>query len=128
MSKIQELEDELRRLKMEEHQRKYQASLKKEDEFRKEKGLDVYTSDDYCGMSSGRYSFYYGYEITKNGQWCFTADVDGKEVMRLKRSELWPEDGEEPFWYLLAGIAQFLKQIEAHPTTNNGREEAHGDL
>lgn len=110
MSKsIQELEDELWIKKQQEHERKRLAALAKEKNFRKENGVDVYTSDDYCGMSVGDISFYYGYEVTQKGEWCFTATVGEKEVLRLRTSQLWGEDNEEPFFYLLGGIAQFLK-------------------
>lgn len=123
---IQELKDELRIKEMQEYERQRKAKLEKEENFRKENGVDVYTSDDYCGMSNGTCSFYYGYEVTacpkhkgkehcwrdedcELREWCFTADVDNKEVMRLRTSQLWGEDGEEPFFYLLGGIARFLK-------------------
>jgi hypothetical protein len=127
---ISELESKLRRLKMEEYEKDRLAKLKLEEEFRKKTKVDVYTSDDYCGMSNGKYSFYYGYEVTKcpvkshkddddcytNNcdlrEWCFTADIDGKEVLRLTRSELWEGRADEPFFYLLAGIAHFLKTVE----------------
>jgi len=122
MSKIQDMEEELHRLKWAEHQKKFQAKLQAEEEFRKAHNIDVYTSDDYCGLTSGKYTFYYGYEVTKNGQWCFTADVDGKEVMRLKTSELWPENDEEPFWYLVAGIGQFLASAGAQTEVNTRKE------
>jgi len=128
MSKsIQELEDEVRVRKMQEHKQKYQAQIKKEEDFRKETGVDVFTSDDYCGMVGGKYSFYFGYEETvcpkhktntercddldcELSEWAFTATVDGKEVMRLPQSRLHPKQGEEPFFHLLTGIALYLKR------------------
>lgn len=111
MSRIQQLEEEVRRLKLAEHEKRRLAKLKKEEEWRKDNEMDVYTSDDYCGLRIGSYQFYFGYEVTKGGEWCFTADVDGKQVMKLKQSEVHPEEGEVPFWYLVAGIGHFLKQF-----------------
>lgn len=131
MSKtIQELENELRVKKLQEYESKRRAELATLDSFREEHDINIYTSDDYCGMSVGNFSFYYGYEVTEcpvkshtkeelceayncdKREWCFTADVDGKEVMRLRASQLWGKEGEEPFFYLLGGIAQFLRKKE----------------
>lgn len=107
MSKLEDLEDEVRRLKLAEHEKKRMATVKKEEEWRKDNKMDVYTSDDYCGLSSDKYSFYFGYEVTKGGEWCFTADIDGKQIMKLKQSEIHPAENEEPLWYLVAGIGHF---------------------
>lgn len=119
MSSLKDLEDEVRRLKLAEHEKKRQVALKKEREWREENKMDVYTSDDYCGLRSGKFSFYFGYEVTKGGEWCFTADIDDKQVMKLKQSEVHPKTGEEPFWYLVAGIGHFLKQA---PEVSNEKD------
>lgn len=127
LQKAQELKRQAQQLEYEAHEEKRQAELKAKREFEEKEKMDVYTSDDYCGLTAGKYSFYYGYEETvcpvkshrknceDNGcekrEWAFTADVDGKEVMRLSQSQLHPETGEEPFWYLVAGIGHFLKTL-----------------
>lgn len=82
--------------------------------------MDVYTSDDYCGLESGKYKFYFGYEETfceehgtescDDSEWAFTAQVDDKEVMRIPKSKLHPTKDEVPFWYLVAGIGMFLNR------------------
>ena len=95
-------------------------------QFEEDSGIYVFTSDDYCGLTIKKpnISFYYGYEETScpvkshrencedNGcekrEWCFTVQVNDKEVMRIPTSKLHPDEGEEPFWYLVAGIGQYL--------------------
>ena len=124
LQEAQELENKVKQLRMEAHAEKRRLEFKKEEEFRKESKLDVYTSDDYCGLEVGDYSFYYGYEVTvcpvkshnknceDNGcekrEWAFEAKVKDKSVLVLATSELHPKEGEEPFWYLVAGIGHFL--------------------
>jgi hypothetical protein len=147
---IQELENELSRRKFEEYQAKYADTQKKKNDFRKTRGIDVYTSDDYCGMSNGTYDFYYGYEVTEcpvkshkldddcyeedcdKREWCFTASVNGTEFMRLPTSQLWGEEGEEPFFYLLGGIAQFLGSTQADsfpkPTESHANHQPKSKL
>lgn len=126
MSTIQELEDELRRKRLEEHQQKLEAKIDKEKQWREENDIDVFTSDDYCGMHAGKYDFYFGYEVTVCAkhkvedcedrfdcdlrEWAFTASVDGKEEMRVPCSKLYPTPSEEPFFHLLAGIGMYLKE------------------
>lgn len=124
-AEAQKLEDQARRLRLEANEEKRMLELKKKEEFNQKNKMDVYTSDDYCGLEAGRYSFYYGYEVTvcpvknhkenceDNGcekrEWAFEAKVGGKRVMLLSKSQVHPEEGEEPFWYLVAGIGHFLK-------------------
>lgn len=148
MSRIDELKDELRKLEMEELANKQTQARQKEETFRKATGIDVYTSDDYCGMSNGIVSFYFGYEVTmcpkhkyqetceRNdcdlSEWCFTADIETTEVMKLPASKISATEGEEPFWYLISGIALFLnntecidmlvKSLEQTPSTSNAKE------
>ena len=126
MKTIQELENELAQRRRDESEAKRREEYKKEEIFRKAEKIDVYTSDDYCGMTNGKYDFYYGYEVTEcaikshrkncedNGcekrEWCFTASVDNKEVMKIRKSLLWHDSGDEPFFYLLAGIARFIRE------------------
>ena len=122
----QELERKAQELRRDAYEVKRQEELKKEEEFRTKEKLDVYTSDDYCGLTTGDYSFYYRYEITvcpvkshrknceDNGcgkrEWAFEAKIKGKTVMTMGKSEVHPEEREEPFWYLVAGIGHFLKR------------------
>ncbi len=93
---------------------------RREEKALKEKtGVHVYGSDDYVGMSIGRYQFYFGYEMTMclkhadcscdDKEWCFTAMVDGKEVMRIPRSKLGGDTIERT---LLHGVAQFLAKYK----------------
>lgn len=124
LQKAQELEKQAQQLRYEAREEKRRAELKAKEEFVTTKKMNVYTSDDYCGLTADKYSFYYGYEETvcsvkshrkncedygcEKREWAFTADVDGKEVLRLPTSQLHPTQGEEPFWYLVAGIGHFL--------------------
>lgn len=121
---IQELEQELKIKKIKEAERKRRERMNKEDEFRKENKLNIYSSDDYAGLVTEHYSFYFGYEETacpkhKNKdcedlydcelrEWCFVANVGGKEVMRIRASELWFEY-KDVLEYLLLGIGKFLE-------------------
>lgn len=109
-------------------QREYAAQREKERQVEKEfrsrkKELDIFQASDYCGMSYGRYSFYYGYERTycpEHGndkdqccdkwEWAFVAYIDHIEEMRLPTSELWYIQDATIVWYLLSGIGQFMDQ------------------
>lgn len=82
-------------------------------------GVDVYGSDDYWGLSVGKYKFYFGYEkltclqhgdrncSCEDKEWCFTADIEDVEVMRIPESRLGGSTGERQ---LLHGIGQFLSR------------------
>ena len=88
------------------------------------KPLDVYFSDDDAGMTTGRFSFYFGYEATvcphhgndsdcecDERDWCFTASEGGEEVARFTCAELdadLKDHFNEPPVLLLAGIGRFL--------------------
>lgn len=66
-------------------------------------------SDDYAVAESGRYLFYYGYEKTKDDQWCFVVEEMGKEVFRLTTKEIEQKIDHKSHIdmiqdYLLAGI------------------------
>lgn len=136
MSKtINELENELRMKKLQEAEQKRKDRVKKEEDFREKNKINIYCSSDYAGMVSGEYSFYYGYEETycpkhkdkdcgdlydcELQEWCFTASIGDKEVLRVPSSELWFEykDVSE---YLLLGIGKFL---EKQTKTSNKLEE-----
>jgi hypothetical protein len=50
--------------------------------------MSYYESSDYCGCTLGGISFYYGYEEEEDGEWCFTATKDKKEIVRYKASKI----------------------------------------
>lgn len=85
---------------------------------------NVYFSDDYAGMVTELFAFYFGYEVTlcpvhgKDSQcecderdWCFMASVNGTEVARFTRAELdaYVQRYSDPPVYLLAGIGRYLQ-------------------
>ena len=84
--------------------------------------LDVYSSDDYAGMVSPRFAFYFGYERTfcpnhgndaqcgcDENEWCFTVRHRGEEVARYTQLELDEVvKTDEPYEYLLVGIGWYL--------------------
>lgn len=97
------------------------------------KTVEVYGSDDYCGMVTGERAFYYGYERTScpnhgteececdEREWCFTAREDGKEVARYTTSELEASASRQERYrevdaYLLLGIGKYLAS-EPHSST-----------
>lgn len=97
---------------------KRRQQMAREKAFEDQTGIDVYWSNDYAGLKSGRYRFYYGYEHTvppepddddEDAEWAFVAWVDGEEVMRLPTSEVHPSERENMIFYLLAGIGHFLR-------------------
>ena len=82
---------------------------------------NIYSASDYAGLSGGAYSFYYGYEETKNDEWAFVATRKGfdeagatfvKEIARFSKSELDQiVESDEPASFLLAGIAKLFEQF-----------------
>ena len=77
--------------------------------------VEIYSSDDYAGMVSGKLSFYYGYEeADEDDDWCFLAKENGQEKFRKTTKEIEDSLGKEgwnlrdPKDYLLAGIAIYL--------------------
>lgn len=122
MNEIQQLENKLKDLRMEEWRKKQADQATRKSNFLAKNKHDVYHASDYAGMSSSGVSFYYGYESTsckKHGneycdcdesEWCFTATHDSAEVMRIPKSKLWYENGEEPMFYLLCGIAIYMNK------------------
>ncbi len=125
-----ELRVEATRIENEDYGKREKERLRKRDEFEKLYDIQVYTSDDYCGLSVGNISFYYGYEVSfcpikshkteddcyekdcDKREWCFTAEKDGKEILKMPQSKIHPREDEEPFWYLVAGIGHYLKNLE----------------
>lgn len=120
---IEELENELRTKKLQEAEQRRKDRTEKEKNFKKKNKVNVYWSDDYAGMVSDKYSFYYGYEETycpkhkdedcedlydcELREWCFTASIGNRKVLRVPCSKLWFEY-KEPMEMLLLGIGQFL--------------------
>lgn len=81
--------------------------------------LDVFWSDDYAGLYSGKYQFYYGYEVTLNdedddSEWCFQVKENGREIYKTPQSEIdkitknCSGNIDSPKDYLLAGIGIWL--------------------
>lgn len=109
---LQDWEDKLRQTELELERRRERA-------IEELTGVRAYGSDDYWGLCVGRYKFYYGYERTmclkhtdcscEDKEWCFTAEVDNEEIMRIPKSRLGQDRG---VWNLLHGIGQFLTKLE----------------
>ena len=95
----------------------YELAQRQDKWLRGETGVEVYRAGDYAGLSVGKYKFYFGYESTmclehvdcscEDNEWCFTADVDDVEVMRVPESGLGQKD---VILNLLHGIGQFLSK------------------
>ena len=111
--------------------RKRIEKLHLEKEFKEKNNTNVYYSDDYAGLEVGKYSFYFGYEVTvcpkhKNKdcedlydcdlrEWAFQAKIDNKVVMTVPASELWFEH-KDVLEYLLLGIGKFLDNQPTQPS------------
>lgn len=76
----------------------------------------IYWSDDYAGAEGAGIEFYYGYEKTKNGSWCFVAKVKGAPTEFVLTSEELEklindvDNLREPVHYLLAGIIAYTNR------------------
>lgn len=75
--------------------------------------VEQYFSDDYAGLTSGKYTFYYGYEETnENYEWLFTVKENGKRIYQLTTSEIEQVNKNDllryPVNYLLAGIGIWM--------------------
>lgn len=68
-----------------------------------------YSASDYAGLHAGRFSFYYGYEETTGGEWCFVAKRAGEEIFRATATELGVDPGCPTEWGLLEGIALYIE-------------------
>ena len=75
--------------------------------------VENYYSDDYAGLQSGCFNFYYGYEVTDPADeemWCFQVKKNGTEIFRVTRKEI--ENSFEQLNdvrdYLIAGIGMWL--------------------
>jgi len=76
--------------------------------------VEQYYSDDYAGLESGKYQFYYGYEIEdkETEEWCFQVKENGEEIYRIISSDIEKNlDSRQltmPQDYLVAGIGLWL--------------------
>ena len=80
--------------------------------------IEQYYSDDYAGMESGEYKFYYGYEVIDptTEDWCFQAKKDGNELCRYSESHILSHVRNRqlrmPQDFLIAGIGLWLQSSE----------------
>ena len=77
--------------------------------------VEQYYSDDYAGLESGKFQFYYGYEVEdkETHEWCFQVKENGEEVYRIITSEIEKNMKDHhqlnmPQDYLVAGIGLWL--------------------
>ncbi len=68
-----------------------------------------YYSSDYAGIEATNASFYYGYEETKNDEWCFVAEFNDTKIT-IPFSELEAKNEYEVVDCLMAGIAYILSK------------------
>jgi len=95
--------------------------------------IEAYFNDDYAGLETKTYNFYFGYEVTKckkhkrccqdemkdddscdDSEWCFSVTTKkGKRLMTVSVSEMEKNvknfKGGQPVEYLLVGIGLFFK-------------------
>ena len=106
---------------------KRQQKIKDREDFEKKNKVNVYGSDDYVGCSAGKYSFYYGYEVTKcpkhknedlcdesdceKSEWCFTVDENGKEIVKWAESEFSYNEADDIERILIVGMCKFIKDF-----------------
>ena len=121
-TKIEELEKELKKAKEEEFR-------KREEEIRLAKDkipTSVWVSDDYFYADIDWFSFYYWYEETHcpkhpkiddcedeydcdKREWCFTASIWDKQVMKIPASKLAVNWNIEE--YLISWMLMFIKKF-----------------
>lgn len=77
--------------------------------------VEQYYSDDYAGLVSGKFQFYYGYEVEdeKTHEWCFQVKENGEEIYRITTFEIEKNMKDHyqlnmPQDYLVAGIGLWL--------------------
>lgn len=76
--------------------------------------VEQYYSDDYAGMRTDKFHFYYGYEkedpVTE--EWMFEVKKDGKEIYTLTTSDIENQCEKRqlriPQDYLLVGIGIWM--------------------
>lgn len=124
--KAQQLEQEAKEIRYKVAEQKRREEILREEAFKKEFGINAYSASDYAGLECGDISFYYGYEETvcpvkshrkncedygcEKREWAFVASKDGKEVLRLPKSKIFPNDeGGDMYFYLVMGIGHYFK-------------------
>ncbi len=77
--------------------------------------IEQYYSDDYAGLTSGKFKFYYGYEVTdpKDKElWCFQVKEHGNIVFQVNQTEIEKSVKNDRLDsvrdYLIAGIGMWL--------------------
>lgn len=75
--------------------------------------VEQYYSDDYAGLISGKYSFYYGYEeVDDNDEWLFTVKENNNVIYQLSTTEIhkmcYNNNLSSPTSYLMFGIGVWL--------------------
>ena len=75
--------------------------------------VNQYYSNDYAGLVSGKYKFYYGYEVTNDkDEWCFQVKENGIEIFKISEKEIEKNiDSHQldmPQDFLVAGIGMWL--------------------
>jgi len=132
-TQIRELEAKRQKLADDRRRAEAMSAREKKESWAKTEGIDTYTSDDYCGLDFGtngvgqKTEFYYGYEhryCPEHGfndkecrdagdceytQWSFYAKVNNKIVMEKAEQELGECQTDEPFEFLLRGIAMYIR-------------------
>ena len=83
---------------------------------------DDYASIDTVGdkpwrVDTSQPSFYYGYEVGKNDEWCFQAKMGKEVLLTLTTSELLEyaddelEEGSDPGKFLIQGMYLFMTKF-----------------
>jgi hypothetical protein len=72
---------------------------------------DAYVSGDYAGLSFKNGSFYYGYEVEINEEWCFVAKFTENEII-IPFSKLGCKDMFDVNNCLLTGVGWILAKYK----------------
>ena len=84
---------------------------------------ESYGSDDYAALECENASFYYGYEVTENDEWCFTADFDDVHI-RVPFSKLKAKDQWDCMDCLMMGIGWVLTKYKLTKKKAPSEDEA----
>lgn len=122
-------------MRREAHEEARQSELRARETWEKEHNADVYIASDYAGMKSGNLHFYFGYEHIvcayheneeecdrrdcDEKEWAFVVSRAEKEILVIPQSKLHPRKNEDTSFYLLSGIALFLKETPHSESTPN---------
>jgi hypothetical protein len=71
----------------------------------------VSIAGDYAILEALNAEFYYGYEETEGGDWCFVAKFDGKKIV-IPSSKLGVRDEFDVATCLLVGIGWVLAKYQ----------------